>query len=371
MPRHNEFHIPSLDGIRGLAALIVFVSHAGLRALVPGGFGVTVFFFLSGFLITTLLRIEFERTRTISFRNFYLRRIYRILPPMYIVLIVVMSIALAGWLPHHMNAEAVLAQFAHLTNYYYVFGEKSGFVPSTSVMWSLAVEEHFYLLFPVAIVFLFRRFPMRRIAVILLVACGIVLAWRCYVMLVLELGQPYTYHATDTRLDSLLYGCILAVWCNPVLDAQRIRLRPRTAGVLFAIATGVLLFCFVHRDPLFRETLRYSLQGMALFVVFLCAVRYHELPVFSWLDSRPMRALGLISYTFYLTHLPCLALIDTHTSLDGLPRGIAGFIATTAVSSAMYLLVERHLAALRKKLHREGVKPAAGRAADSLTRPAT
>lgn len=82
-----EFHIPSLDGIRGLAALTVFVSHALWRDFVPGGFGVTVFFFLSGYLITTLLRMEHERHGRISFSRFYLRRVYRILPPMYIVLV--------------------------------------------------------------------------------------------------------------------------------------------------------------------------------------------------------------------------------------------------------------------------------------------
>lgn len=371
MSARSGFHIPSLDGIRGMAALIVFVSHAGLREIVPGGFGVTVFFFLSGFLITTLLRIEFERTRTVSFRRFYLRRIYRILPPMYIVLVSVMLLGLVGWLPHRMSVEAVLAQFAHLTNYYYVFGDRSGFVPSTSVMWSLAVEEHFYLLFPLAILFLFRRFDLRRIAAILLAVCALVLAWRFYVMLALDWGQPYTYHATDTRLDSLLYGCILAVWCNPVLDEARIRLQPRTAMALLAVAGAVLLFCFLYRDPLFRETLRYSLQGMALFVVFLCAVRYHDWLVFTWLDTRPMRALGLISYTFYLAHLPCFAFIDAHTTLSGLPRAVVGFAATLAVSAAMYLLVERHLATLRKKLHREGVKPTAHGAQDSLTRQAT
>src|SRR5262245_57371978 len=84
--RTSSTHIPSLDGIRAFAALWVFAAHAGLEQALPGGFGVTVFFFLSGYLITTLLRMEYQATGTISLKKFYLRRVYRIWPPMYIVL---------------------------------------------------------------------------------------------------------------------------------------------------------------------------------------------------------------------------------------------------------------------------------------------
>ena len=79
-----EMYIPSLDGIRAIAFLFVFIAHAGLDKIVPGGFGVTIFFFLSGYLITSILRLEASRTHKISLRKFYLRRAFRILPPMYI-----------------------------------------------------------------------------------------------------------------------------------------------------------------------------------------------------------------------------------------------------------------------------------------------
>src|SRR5229473_790790 len=79
--------VPSLDGLRAFSFLLVFVAHAGLEGIVPGGFGVTVFFFLSGYLITTLMRQEFERYGDVSLKHFYLRRVLRILPPFYLVLI--------------------------------------------------------------------------------------------------------------------------------------------------------------------------------------------------------------------------------------------------------------------------------------------
>lgn len=361
MSTHNEFHIPSLDGIRGLAALTVFVSHAGLPDLVPGGFGVTVFFFLSGYLITTLLRIEYAQTGSISFKRFYLRRIYRILPPMYIVLIAAMLLALTGLLHHQMALPGVLAQFAHLTNYYFIFNDPRDFVPSTSVMWSLAVEEHFYLLFPLALALLLRRFDLPRIGAALALICVAVLAWRCWLVLGLGWGHRYTYYATDTRLDSILYGCIMGVWLNPVLDRARIRFGRRTALALLIAGTALLLSSFLYRSSTFRETARYSVQGIALFPLFFCAVRYHEWPIFRWLETKPMRALGLISYTFYLVHLPCLALLGAHTQFNEPTRAVLGFIATITVSGAMYYFVERHLGALRRRLHKAPTKAQASR----------
>src|SRR5215813_9403267 len=92
--RHESLYIPSLDGIRACSVMVVFAAHAGLRGLIPGGFGVTVFFFLSGYLITTLLRMEHEQSGQIRLRNFYLRRVYRIIPPMYIVLTLTVLLAI-------------------------------------------------------------------------------------------------------------------------------------------------------------------------------------------------------------------------------------------------------------------------------------
>jgi len=345
-----ELHIPSLDGIRGVAALMVFLSHAALPRLIPGGFGVTVFFFLSGYLITTLLRREHAGTGRISLGNFYLRRVYRILPPMYIVLILAVLLGLSGVLNSQMTPGGVLAQFAHLTNYYLIGFGPADFAPATSIMWSLAVEEHFYLLFPLALGLLYRRFDSRGVAGILFAVCGLVLLWRLYLVFVAGYGHDYTYVATDTRLDSLLYGCILGVWCNPALDRSE-RLSSRTWFVLLALSIGLLLFTFLYRSESFRETFRYSLQGIALFSVFYCAVRFHDWVGFAWLETRPMRAMGLISYTFYLVHIPCLVLLRKYLDLGVWSRTALGFLLTVAVSAAMYLLVERHMAALRKRLH--------------------
>jgi len=351
MRADKQTHIPSLDGIRGIAALLVFVSHAGLDDVIPGGFGVTIFFFLSGYLITTLLRQEFAKTESISLRRFYLRRVYRILPPMYIVLAILILLAWADVVPSNMELGAVAAQFVQVTNYYLILHGPSHLVPFTIPMWSLAIEEHFYLIFPVAFAFLLRHYDYRRVAAIFLVVCAAVLLWRCYLFMGLGVSWRYTYMATDTRIDSLLYGCTLGVWCNPWLDRPIPDTHRRRWILLLILSVGLLLFTFLYREPAFRETFRYSIQGIALFPIFLCAVRFHTWPIFSWLELRLVRGLGLISYTFYLCHFACLRIVEERLHATAIVRGVVAFVLAVAFSTLMYVLIERNLAAVRRRLH--------------------
>lgn len=341
--------------MRAVAVMIVFVAHCGLQDALPGGFGVTLFFFLSGFLITTLLRREHERTGGISLRRFYLRRAYRIFPPLYLVLGLLAAATLAGLLPYPMTLPAVLAQAFHLTNYYLLAYPAPGYapvVPFTVPMWSLAVEEHFYLVFPLALLFLLRRMTRRRAALALAAACAAALAWRCLLTALLDDPVNYTYHATDARIDSLLYGCILALALNPALDRAPARVGPRGWTLLCAGALAVLVATFLIPGELFRAALRYTLQGIALMPLFYCAVRYAGTPPFSWLNAWPLRALGLVSYTFYLCHYAAIQLAGRWLGLDGFAQGLGGFVLAAAFSAASYFLMEKRFAALRLRLHR-------------------
>jgi peptidoglycan/LPS O-acetylase OafA/YrhL len=342
-------HIPSLDGIRALAALWVFAVHAKLLEGVPGGFGVTIFFFLSGYLITTLLRAEFEKSGDISLRKFYLRRVYRILPPMYIVMALALLLWFVNALPGQPTGGAIAAQIAHLTNYYMVFNGDKHIIPSTGLMWSLAVEEHFYLIYPIALLLLLRRLAYRQIVVVLLAVCFVVMLWRTYMTTHSPGIGDYTYIATDARLDSLLYGCILGLYCNPAVDEQRLTANAWLWTAVLAVAVAVIVFTFEYHTPT-SDGFTYSLQGLALLPFFYCAIRFARWPAFRWLELRPVRAMGIISYTFYLIHLPILHVLRylvphrRHEWVVALPLAI-GFAAT------MYFIVERPLAQARRKLH--------------------
>lgn len=191
MPENMPFHIPSLDGIRAFSFLIVFLAHAGLGKYIPGHLGLSLFFFLSGYLITTLLRIEFERTGSVSLKQFYLRRALRILPPFYLVLFLMMFLTYIGVNGSSVSVEAAVMQIFHLTNYQVVRdGWWQGMAAGTWVYWSLAVEEHFYLFFPLLYLWLLRHGgDAQRKASILILFCVLVLAWRCVLVYYFDVSK--------------------------------------------------------------------------------------------------------------------------------------------------------------------------------------
>jgi peptidoglycan/LPS O-acetylase OafA/YrhL len=351
----EALYIPSLDGIRAAAVLLVFAAHAGLKDRIPGNFGVTVFFFLSGYLITTLLRAEQQRNGRISLASFYGRRTLRIFPPLYVVLALATLLTLVGALPGPaIRLDALGAQVLYLTNYYIIqHGWWDGRAPGTWIFWSLSVEEYFYLGFPLLYMLLLRFLPQRRRQALVLVGlCALVLAWRLVLVLGLGAGRDRTYIATDTRIDSILFGCVLGVIGNPVLDGGS-RISERAwKQLLLPLALGGLLLSFVFRNPVFQETVRYSLQGLCLFPLFVAAVRWPEWLPFRILNVGWVKFLGVLSYSFYLVHPSVLWAVTSWTRLPGLAQALIGLVLTLAVSLALYWLVEKPAARLRRRLSR-------------------
>jgi peptidoglycan/LPS O-acetylase OafA/YrhL len=348
----RPLNIPSLDGLRAVSFLIVFVAHAGLKSVVPGGFGVTVFFFLSGYLITTLTRIEAQDTGRVSQRNFYVRRALRIFPPFYIVLAGATLLVFLGVLDSQspLRLMPVLSQYLHFSNFWIASHGMDGMPSGTNVYWSLAVEEHFYLLFPIAFVALARLgLTGRTKATLLWGLCAAVLVWRCVLVLVLHAAPDRTYLCSDTRVDSIAFGCALALWRNPVLDAEGDAAQSAFwRRVLFPAGMALLLVTFLVRGPVFRETLRYTLQGIALTPVFVAAVRWPRLLLFRPLNWRPVRFIGTLSYSLYLVHFVTLSVIEQHSRLGPVQRGILALLVSVGVSWAIYRVVERPCARLRK-----------------------
>lgn len=348
----TPFQIPSLDGIRMVSFSIVFLAHAGLNWVIPGPFGVTVFFFLSGYLITTLLRKEREKTGGVSLKLFYLRRILRILPPFYAVLLIVFAGIGLGLLPPASDPASIWALLLHYANYYIVQHDHHGLPIGTGVYWSLAVEEHFYLVFPCIFIAMFRfGFGVRQQVGLLLALCAITLAWRCVLVMVFDSGFHRTGVATDTRFDSLLFGCILALWQNPALDESLFSERVLKQR-LFPLGLAGLLAGFAIRNDVFRETFRYTLQGVSLIPVFICAVRYPTWWPFRPLNWRPIAYLGSLSYSLYLVHLLCQDALIFHfgQTLGAVTRGVLAMGLSFALSWLIFQLVEKPCATLRMRL---------------------
>lgn len=338
-------HMPQLDGVRAIAVSLVFVAHCRLEWIVPGGLGVTIFFFLSGYLITSLLRSEAAQTGRIDLTAFYVRRTARIWPPLYITMAIAIVATLLYLPAQKIDISGIIAQAAFVSNYAPLLGAGAGLV--TLPLWSLAVEEHFYLVFPLLFALYLHKLHPSRVALLCAVACVAVLAIRCLLVgRVADLDSLYFW--SHTRIDSILFGCCLALWQNPALDERAWRPRP------FHLASAVvtLLACLAVRDQVFRETFRYSLQGAALFVIFASLLQ-SDGRIVRALASRPLRRVGLYSYTLYLVHLLFVWLVWAY--LPGLPIVGVMFVAGTAsmlYAALMYRWVERPMALLRRSLHR-------------------
>jgi len=325
----SKFYIPSLDGMRTVAFFIVFVSHAGLDKLIPGGFGVTIFFFLSGYLITTLLRREYERSGSISFKNFYMRRILRIWPAFYLVLLLATNLSYLAF-PHaeftFENLKAFLAQSFHLTNYYNISLGSRAMAPGTEVYWSLAVEEHFYLLFPFLYMFLVRlSMNPQKQALTFWGICLLVLLWRCVLVFSLEADSDRIFFATDTRLDSILFGCALAVYGNPMLDKEQQISERNLKYFLVPLGLALILCSLVYRSNAFRDTLRYSIQGIALYPIFIAAIRFPNWVVFRPLNWGWVRFFGVLSYSLYLVHFTVIQILSS--KIPGLGLLVCGALS--------------------------------------------
>jgi peptidoglycan/LPS O-acetylase OafA/YrhL len=357
-PSTQAFLIPSLDGIRALAFLMVFLGHVGAPGI-PGGFGVTVFFFLSGYLITTLLRLEVERTGHIDFKAFYLRRALRILPPFYLVLLAAIGLVLLGIDDGWLETLSVLSQFCHYFNLWVIHHGFGGVPNGTGVYWSLAIEEHFYAVFPALYALLLRaKLSAKEQRLALFVICAVVLLWRCVLVFYFHVESNRTYLGTDTRCDSLLLGCALAVAGNPMLDVERSAERPSRALVVrLIISSFMLLVSFVVRDVRFRESLRYSLQVAALYSFFFAAIRYPEWGVFRLFNIRPMRFLGKLSYSLYLVHQVLIAVAWRWIPFEGIARVVLVFAASLGLSWSIWHLIEKPCARLRKRLEVRPLEP--------------
>lgn len=350
-PKAGAGQIPSLDGLRAISIMIVFVSHAGLSAPIPGGFGVTVFFFLSGFLITTLLCREFDRTHTVAFGAFYMRRLLRLGPPLLLTLALAILLGLAGLVGGDLSPSAVLAQVFFAYNYYQLLPGAETSVDGLGVLWSLAVEEHFYLVWPVLFLLLAQRRVGTSFVVGLLV---LILVWRAIRFLVFGHDEWTIYISTDTRFDSLLFGCLLAIlMARDVLPDWL--MKARVFYPALALALALLLLSFLWRDPVFRSTARYTIQGIALMPIFYYAVVRSDHLVFKPLNWWVMRRIGLYSYTLYLIHNVLLKSFWTM----GYEEGSLGAIVAAAVLSVIwaalvYHFAERPLHGLRARLNAPG-----------------
>lgn len=342
--------IPSLDGLRAVAVIIVLFGHAGVSRLIPGGFGVTVFFFLSGFLITTLFVRESEKYGNVALKAFYLRRLLRLSPPLFTTLILVYALVAFGLHPGELDPMAITSQALYFYNYYASWAtDVTEGAKGFNVLWSLAVEEHFYMIFPLVYV-AYMRGKVRLVHIWMMLAAFLV--WRLVNLHLLSVPPNDIYMRSDTRFDSILWGCLLALWHQTGVAERYFPDRALPRAAIIAVALAVILVCFVWRSPDFRETWRYSLQGAALLPLFHYAVRRPDLLPFRPLNWKPLMVIGAWSYSIYLIHYVVLINMEFHGVRPASPlvAAVVTLIVASAYAALVSRLVEDPVRGLRRRL---------------------
>lgn len=360
-------YLRGLDGLRALAVLAVLLFHAGLP--VPGGFlGVETFFAISGFLITALLQREWQQAGTIDLKRFWVRRARRLLPALLALLVGVLALA-AVLLPAELGAlgRETLAALGYITNWYLIGQQQSYFDPLSRPsllqhLWSLAVEEQFYLLWPLLVLFGARRLPPR--ALIALVGLGAAAS----ALLLMAQYQPgddvsRLYYGTDTRISAMLIGAVGALLWMPRRDHARRGWATDAGGVLAVVLLVLAYIWFNEQRPLLY---RGGFQAVALLsTAALIATTHPQARVLPWLlETAPLRWIGLRSYSLYLWHWPVFLLLrpGIDVPLTGLPAELVRFAIALALAAASYRLVEQ-------PVRRYGFRGAFGRAVQSIRHP--
>jgi len=354
-------HLPALDGLRALAVFTVVASHSTLPLRVPGDLGVSAFFVLSGFLITRLLLRERERTGEVSIRRFYLRRTMRIFPAYYAFLL--LSYVLDARAGQQWGPTLLANAVTYTVNYFNAFNHH----PSTSIAhaWSLAVEEQFYLLWPLAFVILAARGRRALLSGVGLAALGAV-AWRSWLFLGAHVDASYVYNAFDTRLDNLAVGCLLALAVDyESVVAVAVTLAKRS---WFPIATLTLLLTSRLALPdSYHYSIGFTVDALLVAALIAQLLQLYRTRLWSWLEWPAVRYLGAISYPIYLYHQWGASV---GRRLSGNAHGIefaAGVAATIVLASGSYYVIERPF--LRLKARYAPEKRANALLAEDRTQP--
>jgi peptidoglycan/LPS O-acetylase OafA/YrhL len=364
-------HLPALNGLRGVAVIGVVAYHLQLSWASGGYLGVDLFFVLSGFLITTLLLEEWVGTSRIDLVAFWGRRARRLLPALFLV---VAALALYIVINAHFGGPGAnglidlgglrgdaLATLLYVNNWHLIYAHQSYFAQFSAPSplqhtWSLAIEEQFYLVWPLVLLLLTRavRRSWRRAGVALAVGLGVLSSILMAVMFQPGTDPSRVYYGTDTRLFDLMAGAAIAF-----VAAARPQPNPGARRILHIVcpvaAAALAVFWVTAGTPAGLPT-NFMFEGGFLLCATLAGMvvadaRLTEPGWFSrCLAWRPLHFIGTISYGIYLWHWPVIVYVNgSRTGLSTWPLDLLRIGATLAVSTASYYLVERPVR--RARLH--------------------
>jgi len=331
-----------IDGLRALAVIPVIFFHLGLETFSGGFVGVDVFFVISGFLITTLL-LKDLKNGTFSLSNFWLRRAKRILPAIFFVIILSIPWAWLSMLPQNFSdySLSILATLLFSSNIFFWF--KSGyFSPSSEEIpllhtWSLAVEEQFYIFFPL-ILLLFWKYKKKYLIIF-------ILALSVSSFILSEFGWRYdanlNFYLTPFRIWELLLGSITAFI---LLEKEY---KKSNAISLLALSMIIIpFFTYSHSTPVPSYFALLPTLGTCIFLIFSSS----NIFVGKLLSSKPIALVGLMSYSLYLVHQPVLAYFRIFMiDLSQIRFAVCALLIITFLSYLSYNFIEKPFRHLKKE----------------------
>lgn len=359
--RNLPAHVVGLDGIRGVAVLLVFISHFHWilspdpfltkvtpwhfinRTFEAGFMGVDIFFVLSGFLITSLLLKDRSTNQTDLFKRFYRRRALRLLPALYALLIADFFVSRWENFPGDIQWRTTWHAILFLNNWNIVnnFGEAQN---DLGHLWSLGIEEQFYLIWPLTIWLLAKlKIPSKMMIPLILFASLVVMVHRTSLW---NDGTSWIilYIRTDTRLDSLLIGAMFAYVYRHFQVPSKILNSVATLSLMGLVYIKYVL----DKSPFIFEMGWTIIALLAGFIILSVAEGvFFVQKVFTW---RPLTMIGKVSYGLYLWHMPIFLLFGRHVTSGPRPlRLLIGIVIASVVTSLSWFFIEKPFLNLKNR----------------------
>ncbi|MEK4677661.1 acetyltransferase (plasmid) [Bacillus cereus] len=349
--KKSSRYMAGLDSLRGLAILGVMLYHINFNWM-PGGFlGVTVFFVLSGYLITDILAMEWKRNKRIDFKKFWLSRARRLLPGMLVMLVITLAwiTIFHSSLLEKMRGDSLAALF-YVSNWWYIYHKVSYFDNFNQLyplnhFWSLAVEEQFYVVWPF-IISLGLYYTKKQSRMILLICLG-ALASAVAMATLYEPGTDPSriYYGTDTRAFSLLIGAVLAlVWPSKRLANKIIPKARFILDVVGGIALIIILVMFWKTNQYDPFLYKGGMVLLSIATALLVANLAHPASrIAQFLRFRPLRWIGIRSYGIYLWHYPILTLTTPKANAGdfSLIRALLQFLLIILIAQISWKFIEK------------------------------
>ncbi|WP_146180671.1 acyltransferase [Pseudomonas sp. HMWF032] len=326
-----------MDGLRAVAIGLVMLFHAGVPLLPGANLGVDIFFVLSGYLIGRLLLAEFQAHAAIDLRRFYRRRLWRLMPPLLLLLALYAALAPLVWPDYYFHLRDGIELLLYLADIALVFGDGPQYLTHA---WSLGIEERFYLLLPVLLLFLLRVSDWRRLWLFFMFLALLVTLWRFYWVQLDASGM--IYYRFDMRLSGLLLGVMVA-WLPPArLPDMRLvgrAMLPMMLGVL-------LLLVLPEHGQEWRLAYGLPMVEVLTVLVIIWVVQQPDCVLARALSRPVLVYMGKISYGLYLFHYP---IMQYFKGFHSWPLVVLGGVLSAAVLAVLsWHLLERPLSKWRK-----------------------